>query len=52
LYYLYSSTTSFKPETHKSNQGITKEDFKKMNYQERVALSESNPTLFDALSQN
>lgn len=41
---------SFKPTDHKSNQGITKEQFKKMNYQERVALEENNPTLFQALS--
>ena len=42
--------TSYKPETHKANQGITKEEFRNMNYEERVALSESNPTLFQALS--
>ena len=42
--------TSYKPETHKTNQGITREEFRNMNYEERVALSESNPTLFQALS--
>jgi|GEM_PF-1023596 len=42
--------SSFKPENHKANHGITKDEFAKMNYMERQALADSNPTLFDMLS--
>lgn len=35
----------------KDNKGITKEDFQKMGYMERVELKQSNPELYDSLSK-
>lgn len=34
---------------HGKPQGVTKEQFKKMNYTERTALMESNPDLYNSL---
>lgn len=36
---------------HGQPQGVTKEEFSKMNYTKRVELSKSNPDLFNALSK-
>lgn len=36
---------------HGKPQGVTKEEFSKMKYTERVELSKSNPDLFNALSK-
>ena len=41
---------SYKPSNHKNNDGMTKEDFKKMGYVERNKLFETNPELFKKLS--
>lgn len=43
---------SFIPNNHKSNQAtITKEDFKKMGYTEKMKLYKENKTLYDLLSK-
>ena len=41
---------SYKPSNHKNNDGMTKEDFKKMGYVERNKLFETNPELYKKLS--
>lgn len=41
---------SFKPSTHKANEGITKEEFKKMSYSQKEKLYNENPDLFKKLS--
>ncbi|WP_165000384.1 hypothetical protein [Anaerophilus nitritogenes] len=43
--------SSYKPKTHKPNDGITKDQFKQMNYMERLKLQQSNPTLYSKLSE-
>jgi len=40
-----------KPEDGSKSSGITKEDFGKMGYEDRVKLLESNPTLYAELSK-
>ena len=42
--------SNFKPETHSSNKGITKDQFKKMSYIERTKLYNENPELYKMLS--
>lgn len=43
---------SYKPTEHKGNADvITKEQFSNMGYNERVALMQSNPTLYNKLSE-
>jgi hypothetical protein len=43
---------SYKPTNHGSNKtSITKEQFKKMSYTERVQLSNDNPELFNILNK-
>ena len=41
---------SYKPSNHKNNDGVSKEDFKKMGYVERAKLLETNPELYKKLS--
>ncbi|SHK06333.1 hypothetical protein [Paramaledivibacter caminithermalis] len=41
---------SYKPTSKKNNDGITKEQFAKMGYLERMSLFESNPELYNKLS--
>ena len=41
---------SYKPSNHKNNDGISKDDFKKMGYVERNKLFETNPELYKKLS--
>lgn len=41
---------SYKPSSHKNNDGISKDDFKKMGYLERSKLLETNPELYKKLS--
>lgn len=44
--------TSYKPQVHKGeSSAVTKEQFKAMGYCERVKLQESNPALYDILTQ-
>lgn len=47
----YFLSGSNKPGNHKTNKGVTKEDFKKMSYGERAKLYQDNPTLYQALSK-
>lgn len=42
---------SFKPNKHKSTDGVTVEEFKKMNYKQKCDLSEKNPELYAKLSK-
>lgn len=43
---------SYKPQVHRGeNSVITKEQFRAMGYSERVKLQESNPSLYDRLTQ-
>lgn len=39
------------PSKHSKSTGVTKEEFKKMNYIERAKLFQSNPELYNALSK-
>lgn len=41
----------YKPRGHESNQGVTKEQFSKMSYVERMNLFETNRQLYDTLSK-
>ncbi|AEY67847.1 hypothetical protein [Clostridium sp. BNL1100] len=41
---------SFKPSTHQKNEGITKEQFQKMNYAQRMELFKTNPELYKKLA--
>lgn len=47
----YFLNANFKPESHASNKGITKEQFKTMSYMERTKLYKENPELYKMLSQ-
>lgn len=47
----YFLNANYKPESHASNKGITKEQYRKMGYMERYKLSQENPVLFKMLSQ-
>lgn len=46
-YFLHNSA---KPSDHRKSQGTTKEQFRKMSYNERMELFNSNPELYKALS--
>lgn len=46
----YFLNGTFKPSNHNKSTGITKEQFKKMSYSERVTLLETQPELYKALS--
>ncbi|NLJ96247.1 MAG: DUF4355 domain-containing protein [Clostridiales bacterium] len=46
----YFLNGTFKPSNHNKSTGITKEQFKKMSYSERVNLLETQPELYKALS--
>lgn len=47
----YFLNANFKPESHASNKGTTKEQFKKMSYMERTKLFQENPELYKMLAQ-
>lgn len=47
----YFLNANFKPESHASNKGITREQFKRMSYMERTKLYKENPELYKMLSQ-
>ena len=47
----YFLNANFKPESHASNKGITKEKFKTMSYMERSKLYKENPELYKMLAQ-
>lgn len=40
----------YKPSNHAKNQGLTKEQFRKMSYAERTKLLETSPELYKALA--
>lgn len=42
---------NYKPSSHQSNEGITKEDFSNMSYSERLEIYKENPELFKQLSK-
>lgn len=44
-------TQTFKPSSHANNSGISKEQFAKMNYSERMNLYNTNKSLYDILSK-
>lgn len=46
-----SQIEGYKPRGHESNVGITKEQFSKMSYVERMNLFETNRQLYDTLSK-
>ncbi|MDU2122623.1 MAG: hypothetical protein E7E64_08770 [Clostridium celatum] len=46
-----SQIQEYKPRGHESNRGVTKEQFSKMSYVERMNLFETNRQLYDALSK-
>ena len=47
----YFLNANFKPESHASNKGTTKEQFKKMSYIEKTKLYKENPELYKVLAQ-
>lgn len=47
----YFLNANYKPESHASNKGITKEQFGRMSYMERAKLYKENPELYKMLSQ-
>ena len=47
----YFLNANFKPESHASNKGITKEQFAKMSYMERSELYKKSPELYKMLAQ-
>ena len=47
----YFLNSNYKPESHASNKGITKDQFKKMSYLERTKLFQENPELYKILAQ-
>lgn len=46
----YFLNGTHKPSSHTKNEGITKEQFKKMGYAERTKLLETNPELYKKLA--
>ena len=46
-----SQIEGYKPRGHESSTGVTKEQFSKMSYVERMNLFETNRQLYDALSK-
>ena len=47
----YFLNTNYKPESHASNKGITKEQFARMSYMERSKLYKENPELYKMLAR-
>lgn len=47
----YFLNGTYKPSNHIKNEGVTKEQFKKMSYSERAKLLETSPELYKALSK-
>lgn len=47
----YFLNANFRPESHASNKGTTKEQFKRMSYMERAKLFRENPELYKMLAQ-
>jgi hypothetical protein len=47
----YFLNSNYKPESHASNKGITREQFSKMSYMERSKLYKENPELYKMLTQ-
>ena len=47
----YFLNSNYKPESHASNKGITREQFKSMSYMERTKLYNENPELYKMLSK-
>jgi hypothetical protein len=47
----YFLNANYKPESHASNKGITREQFSKMSYMERSKLYKENPELYKMLTQ-
>lgn len=47
----YFLNANFRPESHASNKGITKEQFSKMSYMERTKLYKENPELYKMLAR-
>lgn len=41
---------NYKPDNHKSGESITKEEFNKMNYSQKVKIFNENPDLYNYLS--
>lgn len=46
----YFLNGTYKPSNHTKNEGITKEQFKKMGYAERTKLLDTNPELYKKLA--
>lgn len=47
----YFLNANYKPESHASNKGLTKEQFSRMSYMERTKLYKENPELYKMLAQ-
>ena len=47
----YFLNANYKPESHASNKGITKEQFARMSYMERTKLYKENPELYKMLAK-
>lgn len=45
------TTNSYKPKSHVTATNLTKADFQKMNYNERINLYNTNKELYDSLSK-
>jgi hypothetical protein len=42
---------AYKPSNHNKSEGVSKDDFKKMSYSERLKLSDTNPELYKRLAE-
>ena len=47
----YRINNSFQPNGHSANEGLSKEDFKGMNYMERMKLYQESPDLYKSLTE-
>lgn len=47
----YRINNSFRPSGHGANEGLSKEDFKGMNYMERMKLYQESPDLYKSLTE-
>lgn len=47
----YFLNSNYKPDSHASNKGITKEQFSRMSYMERAELYKKSPELYKMLAQ-
>lgn len=47
----YFLNANYKPESHASNKGLTKEQFRNMSYMDRAKLYKENPELYKMLAQ-